>query len=189
MSRLSEVAKKRIVNVRFTLVGLIGAVTLCAILFAALRSGSNDWFKSVYTLTFITLLYAAIAARYRDAFWYGFSIVGWAYFLIGFGNWIGSGLGHETTNRHVVSAVILEAISGTMGLGDQPPIGAAALSNQIMELRRQNREGICHSALTIIFAIVGGIVAQRMATFLARTQPMEPTPRNPLTTDNSHEAR
>jgi hypothetical protein len=163
-------------SARFSLAALIGGVTVCAVLFAALQSGSNDWFKTVYSVTFLLLLYAAIAARYRGPFWYGFAIVGWAYFLVGFGNWIGAGFGHETTNRHVISAVILEAVSGTIATRDPPPPGIPPLAsmNNWTEIRRQNREGICHSALTLIFAIVGGVLARRMAR--QSPAPLPPTP-------------
>jgi hypothetical protein len=75
---------------RFTIARLLAAICLLGIVLAGLRSGSNDWFKLIYTLTFMTLVYAAIVARYRDTFWYGFAVAGWAYFVVGFGPWIGS---------------------------------------------------------------------------------------------------
>src|SRR4051812_23788071 len=102
---------------RFTIGKLLGVITFCGILLAGLSSGSNDWFKSIYTLTFLTLVYAAIAARYRGPSWYGFAVAGWAYFVVGFGPWIGSPPGSEplrAVNRNLDTAVVLEIVSGTM---------------------------------------------------------------------------
>src|SRR5262245_25907390 len=100
---------------RLTIAWLLAAIVVLGILFAGLRSGSNDWFKVIYTATFITLVYAAITARYRGAFWYGFAVAGWAYFLIGFGPRIGSPPGSEplhAVNRNIVTSVVLEIVSG-----------------------------------------------------------------------------
>jgi hypothetical protein len=150
-------------QIRFSLAGLLRVVTICAILcsfIVALRSGSNDSFKSFYTLTFTTLLYAAIAARYRGAFWYGFAIVGWAFFLVGFGPWaMGPHSSEGASNRNLSSSVVNEAVSGYLTFR----VESANANIFGRELIRFNREGICHSALTIIFAIVGGAIAHRMA--------------------------
>ncbi len=78
---------------RISIAGALGAVLYSALVLAAIKSGSNDWFKLIYSLTFVVLLYAAIAARYRGPFWHGFAVVGWAYFVVGFGAWIDDG--HE----------------------------------------------------------------------------------------------
>ena len=152
---------------RFTIARLLCAIMFLGIVFAGLRSGSNDWFKMVYTLTFITLVYAAIAARYRGAFWYGFAVAGWAYFLVGFGPWIGSPPGSEplrAVNRNIVTSVVLEIVSGTMSRSDSAPSATGGpLPNMIRQMQWANRDGICHSALTILFALVGGIVSRIVA--------------------------
>jgi hypothetical protein len=158
-------------KLRVSLVGLIGVVLLLAIIFAGLRSGSNDWFKSIYTLTFILLIYAAIAARYRGAFWYGFAIAGWAYFLLGFGS--GSHSRSSAVNRNLVSSIILEIVSGTMAAGDPSPPGNFAQATMLRDLRWANRDGICHSGLTVVFASLGGLFSRRMAA-RAREGPISP---------------
>jgi hypothetical protein len=56
-------------HVRFTIAKLLGVVLFFGVVLAGLRSGSNDWFKAIYSLTFSLQVYAAIAARYRGAFW------------------------------------------------------------------------------------------------------------------------
>jgi hypothetical protein len=153
---------------RLTIASLSGAVIYCGIIFAGLRSGSNDWFKSIYTLTFVTLVFAAIAARYRGPFWYGFAIAGWAYFIIGFGPWIGAPIGSEpqqAVNRNLVTSVVLEFVSGTMSMRDaRPQPGAGApVANLIFQPQWSNRDGICHSALTVTFAFLGGFVSRTLA--------------------------
>ena len=153
---------------RMTIGRLLLAIMFFGFIFASLGSGSNDWFKLIYTLTFISLVYAAIAARYRGAFWYGFAVAGWAaYFIVGFGPWIGSPPGSEplrAVNRIIVTSVVLEIVSGNMPESEMPAADASGLeSNMVRQMHWANRDGICHSALTILFAVVGGSVSRFLA--------------------------
>jgi hypothetical protein len=153
---------------RLTIGSLLGAIIFFGIIFAGLRSGSNDWFKSIYTLTFVTLVFSAIAARYRGAFWYGFAVAGWAYFIVGFGPWIGAPPGSEplqAVNRNIVTSVVLEFVSGTMSMLDpRPQPGAGGpVANLVFQPQWSNRDGICHSVLTIFSALLGGLVSKRLA--------------------------
>lgn len=151
---------------RVTIASLLGVIMFFAIVFAGLRSGSNDWFKLIYSLTFIMLVYAAIAARYRGAFWYGFAIAGWTYFVVAFGPWIGSPPGSEplrAVNRNLVSSVILEIVSGALSIGESSPPGSGIPRALIVEMLRANRDGIGHCALTCLFAIAGGLASRAMA--------------------------
>ena len=152
---------------RLTIPRLLIAIVFFGLVFAGLRSGSNDWFKLIYTLTFITLIYSAIAARYRGAFLYGFAVAGWAYFIVAFGPWIGSPPGSEplrAVNRNIVTSVILEIVSGMLSTFDPTPPGAGGMAtNMIHQMHQANRDGICHSALTVVFAIIGGLVSRIVA--------------------------
>jgi hypothetical protein len=156
---------------RITIARLLGVIVILGMIFAGLRSGSNDWFKLIYTVVFLTLIFAAISARYLGAFWHGFAIAGWAYFLIGFGPWIGSPPGSEplqAVNRNIVTSVVLEIVSAIMYRVDAAALGGALpptdpASMMISQLRSANRDGICHGALTILFAFVGGFVARVVA--------------------------
>ncbi len=97
---------------------------MVGVILAGLRSGSNDWFKSIYSLTFLTLVYAAIAVKSRGAFWYGFAVAGWAYFIVGFGPWIGSPQGTQplrAVNRNLITSIILEVV--TDKLSDPDTLG------------------------------------------------------------------
>jgi hypothetical protein len=151
---------------RITIASLLGVVLFFGIVFARLRSGSNDWFKLIYTLTFLTLVYAAIATRYRGPFWYGFAIAGWAYFMIGFGPWIGSPPGSEplrAVNRNLVTSVILEIVSGALFRDDVPPPGPALFPMMVSQMHSANRDGMGHCTLTILFAVAGGFVSRALS--------------------------
>ncbi len=153
---------------RLTIASLLGAVIFCGIILAGLRSGSTDWFKSIYTATFVALVYSAIAARYRGPFWYGFAVAGWAYFLIGFGPWINAAPGtdpQQAVNRDIVTSVVPHFVSGTMSMRDPPlqPGGGRPVANFFFQPEWSNRDGICHSVLTIVFAFLGGLVSRKLA--------------------------
>ncbi len=51
---------------RLTIARLLGAIVVFGIFYAGLPSGSNDWFKLIYTLTFIAMVYAAIARAFTE---------------------------------------------------------------------------------------------------------------------------
>ena len=168
-------------RLRFGITALMGLVLFVAVGLVALRSGSNDWFTLVYTLTFIALIYAAIAARYRGPFWHGFAVAGWGYFVVGFGPWIGSPPGAESlraVNRNLVTSVILEVVSGTLSVPDPTPPGSPSQAMMIGDNRRANRDGIGHSALTIVVAFVGGGVSRAVAS-RARGAGAPGSPRTP----------
>ncbi len=153
---------------RLTIASLLGAILFCGIILAGLRSGSNDWFKSIYTATFVVLVFSAIAARYRGPFCYGFAVAGWAYFVIGFGPWIGAPAGPyplQAVNRNIVTSVVLEFVSGTMSMRDPRPLPGAGgpVANLVFQPQWSNRDGICHSVLTILFAFLGGFVSRKLA--------------------------
>jgi hypothetical protein len=151
---------------RITLAALLGVVCFCGVILAGLRSGSNDAFKVIYTLTFLILVYAGMASRYRGPFWHGFAVAGWALFVVGFGPWIGSVSGMEalrTVNRNLVSSVLFEIVSMTVQRSDPLPTLNPAVSMMILQNIEANRNGITHCALTILFAYVGGLVCQGVA--------------------------
>ena len=152
---------------RLTIGKLAGTISVVGLIFAGLRSGSNDWFKLIYEATFVLLVCAVIAARYRGAGWFGFAVVGWAYFVVGFGPWIGSPPGSEplrALNRNLGSSVIPEMIGMLMSGRDPIPPGLL-IESQIMfrNSYRANREGIAHCALSILFGLFGAWMARRLA--------------------------
>ena len=76
---------------RFPIAVLMAGVLFLALGLTVLRSGSFVWFRVSYAVTLLALLLAIIAARYRPggegAFWFGYAVFGWGYFLIGIGPW------------------------------------------------------------------------------------------------------
>ena len=143
---------------RFTIAGLLVSILFFAIVFAGLRSGSNDWCKLIYSFTFVTLVYAAIAARYRGAFWYGFAVAGWAYFIVAFGPWIGVQPVSEPVNRSLITSFVHEVVVAELARRDPPPFATG-----FDDVLKANREGIFHCALTVLFALLGGSVARVLA--------------------------
>lgn len=155
---------------RISIALLLGLILATGLILAALRSASNDAFKLIYGLTFLLLVYAAIAARYRGAFWHGFAIAGVAYFLVGFGPWINSlssTVPQHAVNRNLGTSVVLEIVNAWIARTEpRPPYGDRAriiryLNNN--DLRYANRNGITHCALTLLFALGGGQVSRTLA--------------------------
>jgi hypothetical protein len=76
---------------RFPIAALMAGVVFLALGLAVLRSGSFACFRASYAVTLLALLLAIVAARYlpsgEGAFWFGFAVFGWGYFLIGIGPW------------------------------------------------------------------------------------------------------
>lgn len=151
---------------RSTIARLLLAIAYLALVFAGIRSGSNDLFKLNYTLTFVVLIYGAIAARYRGPFWHGFAVAGWAYFIVAFGPWIVAPGAQplRVVNRNIGTSVILEIVSGMMYGQDRAALGPITpASSMMLDMYWANRDGVCHSALTMLFACVGGLVSRRVA--------------------------
>jgi hypothetical protein len=147
---------------------LLGLVLGCAVFLAALRTGTSLWFKALYSLVFTLLVYAAVAARYRGAYWYGFAVAGWAYFLLGYGPWFAAGPDHHPNrlvNRNLISSVLLEVVSH--GIEDAPgptPLGSDPASIFVpWEDRVANRNGVLHTGLTLVFAALGGVAGREIA--------------------------
>lgn len=150
-------------QIRFTISRLLGLILVLGLVLAGLRSGSNAWFKSIYSLTFIILICAAIAARRRGAFWHGFAVAGWLYFVIGFGPWIGSP-SPGTVNRNLVTSMITDVVTDAFSQPDSEGGGRSGpFVLMIVDGNRANRDGIVHCALTILFGCVGGLAARRLA--------------------------
>jgi hypothetical protein len=73
---------------RVTIANLIAIVGFVAVAAAALRAGSEAWDCAWFGVTFVVLLVATLFVVHqrgsRQAFWVGFGLFGWAYFLASF---------------------------------------------------------------------------------------------------------
>jgi hypothetical protein len=78
-------------RLQVSILTLILIIAACAMAFMALRTASDFWLSALYTFTTVLLLVAVIAARFRrggeKAFWFGFAVFGWGFFLLGYGPW------------------------------------------------------------------------------------------------------
>ncbi len=129
--------------------------------FTALRTASQLWYSALYTFTAFLLLFAMLAARFRRgperAFWFGFAVFGWAFFLMGLGPWMNpisrsrrtvgcGGLNPNLLTSKVILFLVAHLRKDTNNLGE---------INAITE----NTIGIAHLLTTLILAVVGGIIA------------------------------
>ncbi len=78
-------------SLQLSILALILVIVACAMAFTALKTATDLWYGSFYTFTTIVLLSAVIAARFRrgneKAFWFGFAVFGWCFFVVGLGPW------------------------------------------------------------------------------------------------------
>ena len=160
-------------RVRISMAALLGMVLYSGLILAGLRSGSDLWYRSIYTLTAASLLYGGVAARHRGAFWHGFAVVGIGYFLIGFGPWIAGppGSNGRGLNRSLATSMLVEAVSDHLTNPGQPPPGHLNEYYMMLESRKANLNGIAHSALTIAFATIGGLASRTLAARRRRGDP------------------
>src|SRR4051794_26146795 len=140
-------------RLRSSIPGLMVVVPLFAVGFSALRSGSDLWFRTGYTLVVFALLVATIAARYRGPFWFGFAVVGWGYFLVVFSSLFDSGEGyHRGINQNLVTTQLLALVGGLDFLWRGP--GNRNYGDTIAHI-----VNIGHLMLTLVFACGGGLLA------------------------------
>jgi hypothetical protein len=157
---------------RLTISGMMAVVVLAAVGFAAIRSGSDLWLRVIYSLVAMALLTATVLARYRSAFWYGFAVFGWGYFLLGLGPWVGLASTrtpeNQPLNRMLLSYDVANYIclfSGNYQHNGQLYDYDLMLSNVgLSRILSKNRQPICHSILTLPFGFAGGSIAWLLAS-------------------------
>ncbi len=144
---------------RTSILGMIVVVAAFAMAFAALRSASDLWFGAVYTFTVILLLLSVIVARFRrgdeKAFWFGFAVFGWGFFLLGFGPWmiplsdLEEGEPGRLNPSLLTSKVIFFLVTRLRKKPDDLVDVEKITSNTI---------GIAHLMITMAVAICGGMI-------------------------------
>jgi hypothetical protein len=143
-----------------SILAIILLVAVCAMTFTALQTGSKLWYSALYTFTAFLLLFAVLAARFRRgperAFWFGFAVFGWGFFLMGLGPWMNPFVdpndptGHSLNPNLLTSKVIYFLVPYLRK--DPNALGAI---DEITE----NTIGIAHLLMSLIIAITGGIIA------------------------------
>ena len=120
---------------------------------------SDLWFAAVYTFTVVLLLLTVIVARFRrgdeKAFWFGFAVFGWGFFLLGFGPWM---------------IPLAEFEEGEPGRLNPSLLTSKVIFFLVNRLRRKpddlndvekitaNTIGIAHLLITLCLAICGGMI-------------------------------
>lgn len=93
---------------RFSLVGLLGAVMLCAVAIASLRFANELWACVVFTATVAALSFGCLALLCSIAsrpLWIGFTLFGWGYLALAFGPWFGQNVGPFLLTTRLLNAV------------------------------------------------------------------------------------
>ena len=173
---------RRMGRFRVSLAGLLLAVCYSGVIFAALRTGSDAWMRSIYTLTGALFLFAWIAAKYRGVFWHGFAVAGLGYFVIGFGPWIAASPGAEGRglNRNLSTVVLIDSVVDEVIPPDIPPPGHNSGYYLNRESQKANLRGITHSALAMLVAVGGGFVARAVTAGARRRAHPIVTPFEPF---------
>lgn len=143
-----------------TVGGLMAAIALLGVEFAALRAGSPLWFSAIYTLTVVLLLLAILAARFRradaGAFWFGFALFGWAFLLLTLGPWSSPHIrddqaGYDKFNPNLVTTRLLVlSLHRIRGSTDD---------YEVIDEFAYCTMGLAQLMLTLILSIAGGWVA------------------------------
>ncbi len=145
---------------RVTILAIILGVAACAMAFTALRTASKVWYSVLYTFIAFLLLTAVLASRFRRgnerAFWFGFAVFGWAFFLLGHRPWMSA--------------------FGDLADPSGPPLNPNLLTSRVIlfllpDLRKPTNSlrgideitlitlGIAHLIMALIVGIAGGFFA------------------------------
>jgi hypothetical protein len=144
-------------RLRLTIASLLVVIAFCGVILAGLRSGTTVWMRTIYTATFVALIFATIAAKYRGAFWYGFSVAGWAYFLLAIDPWFDSSVADPSHLGNIGLLTSAVNVAVNQWLSDREPGSLDFIDAMVCRLT------ICHCALTIPFGLTGGLISGAMA--------------------------
>jgi hypothetical protein len=144
-------------RLRLTIASLLVVIVFFGVVLAGLRSGTTVWMRTIYTATFLALIFATIAAKYRGALWYGFSVAGWAYFLLAIDPWFNSSVADPTHLGNIGLLTSAVNVAVDQWLSDRDPGSLDFIDAMVCRLT------ICHCALTILFGLTGGSISGAMA--------------------------
>ena len=150
---------------QFSISWIIVFIMLLAVYIAALASGTLLWSQIIYSLTVSLLFLAAIAAHKGSAFWYGCSVVGWGYFLLGVGPWFdqfsnsSTAMHSNSVNKLLLTNYLISEVASKcvpyLAPGDPQYVNR----HQVRSFRVAYTTGIAHALLTVLFAMCGGMIA------------------------------
>jgi len=124
-------------NFRFSLLHFLIVITLLAVGFAALVSGSRIAASGAYSL-YLALICLALAGAIairgeRRPFWIGFAVFGWAYFLFAFDS------GSQSPQRNW-SSLWLSGIAYNY-YGSESPSGAHLITTEVIDFLEEHLTG------------------------------------------------
>ena len=134
---------------RFSILALFGIVAYAAIAFASILNLESTWSMAIPTLSFALLLSAILALVYSEAseraFWFGFTLFGWGYFMTAF---IPIGL-PLITSLHLETGYYL---AEEYMLAEDP--------TDVMGGREIAFHYVMHAFLTPIIGVFGGVIGK-----------------------------
>jgi hypothetical protein len=173
-TRGSDASRSEVTMGRFriTIARLLLIIVYFGVGFAAMRSPSWIWASTLFSLVTTSLAAATLTALYRPgarrAFWTGFAFCGWLYLGLSSYPWSGSGMSPLIITSALMDLLYpkIGDVSGMRGAAattesiweywSEPPRGAIPFNWAIPEPYRV----ICHSLLTPIAALLGGLLAR-----------------------------
>ena len=144
---------------RFSILTLLGLVALAAIATAALLNANDICGRVSYSVTFVVLLVAVVAAivlrgRLR-AFWIGFAVFGVAYFSDVYAD-------KSELLTTAISDYVFKRIDPTPSAPRNAIIGGPNSVGAFLSRRPANADFVTvfNSILSLAFAFVGGLIAR-----------------------------
>ncbi len=159
-TRLDQPKERLRSSITVSILAMILVIAAIAMAFTALRSASKVWYGAFYTFTTFLLLMAALAARYRRgyerAFWFGFGVFGWGFFLLGYRPWLNAFADlDEDTNAALNSNLLTSRVIVFL----LPHLRRATNDLGAVDDITQTTIGIAHLLMTLVVAIAGGLIA------------------------------
>jgi hypothetical protein len=161
-------------HLRITILGMIGLVAMVGFWLASLIAATAWWTSAASTVTLAILLSSVLGACFQRgldrAYWSGFALFGITYMILVNWDWLGGQFGHDLTGglSALAEIVIPSEPQAPSPFQRLPPGGVRANQKTIGEslelvIRRGNFVQIGRMGLTLLFAILGGLIARFLA--------------------------
>jgi hypothetical protein len=142
---------------RIPIAAIMAIIAVLAVEFAALRAASADYVDVTRKLTVVLLALAAYLARSRSrdraAWWFGFALVGWAYFAMVIDESARRGNNPMGKAMELPPMALIGLLLGNEGL----------FSNSGALIKRWwNQYEIVQSIFTLVLATLGGLACSMM---------------------------
>jgi hypothetical protein len=161
---------------RFSIRGLMVVIVLLCLAFAALRFPTPLWANIWFSLTVAALTLAVPAAVYRRgeqrAFWVGFAVCGWVYFILALAPWMEGEAGFQlatTTILDLMSPHIVQKIAPVepppwqvWNIPDDSPASSRSV-RYVTLISPELYLHIGHAFFCILIALLGGVIVRYLA--------------------------